>query len=87
MQDGLTFNRTVSKDRPMFELICMTAGGFNQFSVALCWIFILMVLLVDCISVLTRIFVLCELDECISNLFSLQPAIFKRGEEERRASS
>ena len=75
----MTFNLTFSKDRPMFELTCMRAGGSDQFTVALFWICILMVWLVDCISVLTRIFVFCELDECISNLFLLQPAISQHG--------
>ena len=79
LKNGLTFNPTVSKDRPLFELTCMTAGGSDQFTVALFWICFLMVLLVDCISVLARMFVFCERDECISNLFLLRPAISPHG--------
>ena len=33
MQNDLTFNSTISKDRPMFEVTCMRAG-LDQFTVA-----------------------------------------------------
>ena len=33
MQNDLTFNSTISKDRPMFEMTCMRAG-LDQFTVA-----------------------------------------------------
>ena len=37
------FGITNMTDRPMFELTCMTAGGSEQFTVALFWICILIV--------------------------------------------
>ena len=39
---------------------------------AVFWMCFVIVWLVDCISILTRIFVFGELYECISNLFLLQ---------------